>query len=57
MDNKKSAHPHTNMAKASVNMIVRTCGQYFAKQNIFLNCVDTGWVIKLIINYINCIFN
>jgi len=43
-DYKSCFHPHTNMAKASLNMITRTCAQDFAKQNIFMNSVDTGWV-------------
>ena len=45
---KKSRHPHTNMAKASVNMLTRTCGKYFAKDNIFMTSVDTGWVTEMV---------
>jgi NAD(P)-dependent dehydrogenase (short-subunit alcohol dehydrogenase family) len=42
-NHKSSRHPHTNMAKAALNMFTRTCGQYFAKLNIVMVCVDTGW--------------
>lgn len=41
---KTTKHPHTNLAKASLNMFTRTSGEYFAKFNIFMTCVDTGWV-------------
>ena len=39
---KSSKHVHTNMAKASVNMITRTCGKYFKQFGIYLNSVDPG---------------
>eukprot|EP01080_Neovahlkampfia_damariscottae_P001419 gene1419-12039_t len=42
--NKTTKHPHTNMAKASLNMMTRTCGAEFAKDRIYMNSVDTGWV-------------
>lgn len=42
-DAKPSRHPHTNMAKAALNMFTRTCGQQFIKANIVMICVDTGW--------------
>ena len=41
---KSSAHPHTNMAKASLNMLTRTCAAALAEKKIFVNSVDTGWV-------------
>ena len=42
--NKLSNHPHTNMAKASLNMFTRTCGkQYFDLYQIIMIGVDTGW--------------
>lgn len=41
---KSCFHPHTNMAKASLNMMTRTCAQDMSKVNIYLNSVDTGWV-------------
>jgi NAD(P)-dependent dehydrogenase (short-subunit alcohol dehydrogenase family) len=40
---KPSRHPHTNMAKAALNMFTRTCGQFYIKSNIIMICVDTGW--------------
>ena len=41
---KKSIHVHTNMAKASLNMFTRTCGNYLKDFGIYMTCVDTGWV-------------
>lgn len=41
---KSSNHPHTNMAKASLNMMTRTSGSHYANSSIFMNAVDTGWV-------------
>jgi NAD(P)-dependent dehydrogenase (short-subunit alcohol dehydrogenase family) len=41
---KTGLHPHTNMAKAAMNMITRTCAERFADLGIFMNSVDTGWV-------------
>ena len=38
------AHPHTNMAKASLNMMTRTSAGSYAKDAIFMNAVDTGWI-------------
>jgi NAD(P)-dependent dehydrogenase (short-subunit alcohol dehydrogenase family) len=43
-EHKTDKHPHTNMAKAALNMIVRTSAPDYAKDAIFLNAVDTGWV-------------
>jgi NAD(P)-dependent dehydrogenase (short-subunit alcohol dehydrogenase family) len=41
---KTHLHPHTNMGKASLNMITKTCGEYLKKSyNIILVSVDTGW--------------
>jgi len=37
-------HPHTNMAKASLNMLTRTSADDYADSAIFMNSVDTGWV-------------
>ena len=37
-------HPHTNMAKAALNMMTRTSGEDFARDGIYMNSVDTGWV-------------
>jgi NAD(P)-dependent dehydrogenase (short-subunit alcohol dehydrogenase family) len=41
---KGSRHPHTNMAKASLNMLTHTAAEDLAKYGIFMNAVDTGWV-------------
>lgn len=42
--NKPWRHPHTNMAKASLNMMTRTCASEYAKHKIFMNAVDPGWI-------------
>ncbi len=41
---KEDRHPHTNMAKAALNMMTHTAAASFAKDGIFMNAVDTGWV-------------
>lgn len=41
---KESRHPHTNMAKAALNMMTLTSSADFAKYGIYTNAVDTGWV-------------
>ena len=42
---KGPEHPHTNMAKAALNMMTRTCASDLAlKHNIYMNSVDTGWI-------------
>jgi NAD(P)-dependent dehydrogenase (short-subunit alcohol dehydrogenase family) len=41
---KTDKHPHTNMAKASLNMMTRTSAPDFVKDGIHMNAVDTGWV-------------
>jgi NAD(P)-dependent dehydrogenase (short-subunit alcohol dehydrogenase family) len=41
---KTDRHPHTNMAKAALNMLVRTSAPDLRKDGIYLNAVDTGWV-------------
>jgi len=41
---KTPNHPHTNMAKAALNMMTRTCAEDLAKHKIFMNSVDTGWI-------------
>ena len=41
---KESRHPHTNMAKAALNMMTLTSAGDFAKYGIYSNAVDTGWV-------------
>lgn len=41
---KTDRHPHTNMAKAALNMMTRTSATDYARDGIFMNSVDTGWV-------------
>ena len=41
---KTDKHPHTNMAKAALNMLTRTSAADYANDGIFMNSVDTGWV-------------
>jgi len=41
---KTSRHPHTNMAKAALNMMTRTSAADFVRDGIHMNSVDTGWV-------------
>jgi NAD(P)-dependent dehydrogenase (short-subunit alcohol dehydrogenase family) len=41
---KTDRHPHTNMAKAALNMMTRTSAPDYAKDGIYMNSVDTGWV-------------
>jgi NAD(P)-dependent dehydrogenase (short-subunit alcohol dehydrogenase family) len=37
-------HPHTNMAKAALNMLTRTSAADYARDRVYMNSVDTGWV-------------
>ncbi len=41
---KTDRHPHTNMAKAALNMLTHTSAKDLAQSGIFMNAVDTGWV-------------
>ncbi|MGN6406328.1 SDR family NAD(P)-dependent oxidoreductase [Sinomonas sp.] len=42
---KGPGHPHTNMAKASLNMLTRTsAGEMFTTDQILMTAVDTGWI-------------
>ncbi|GAA1968384.1 SDR family NAD(P)-dependent oxidoreductase [Nocardioides panacihumi] len=42
---KGAGHPHTNMAKAALNMLTRTsAGEMFETDNILMTAVDTGWI-------------
>ena len=41
---KTDKHPHTNMAKAALNMMTRTSAADFVRDGIHMNSVDTGWV-------------
>jgi NAD(P)-dependent dehydrogenase (short-subunit alcohol dehydrogenase family) len=41
---KTTRHPHTNMAKAALNMMTRTSAADYHADGIHMNAVDTGWV-------------
>lgn len=41
---KTTRHPHTNMAKAALNMMTRTSATEYEADGIHMNAVDTGWV-------------
>jgi len=41
---KTDKHPHTNMAKAALNMMTRTSAEDYIKDGIHMNSVDTGWI-------------
>jgi NAD(P)-dependent dehydrogenase (short-subunit alcohol dehydrogenase family) len=41
---QSSRHPHTNMAKAALNMLTHTAAADLLKEGVFINAVDTGWV-------------
>ncbi len=41
---KTDKHPHTNMAKAALNMLTRTSARDYARDGIHMNSVDTGWI-------------
>jgi NAD(P)-dependent dehydrogenase (short-subunit alcohol dehydrogenase family) len=42
---KMPNHPHTNMAKAALNMLTRTSSEDLARRSrIYMNSVDTGWI-------------
>ncbi|MDQ0834840.1 NAD(P)-dependent dehydrogenase (short-subunit alcohol dehydrogenase family) [Streptomyces achromogenes] len=42
--NKMPGHPHTNMAKAALNMLTRTSAAALAAQGVHMCAVDTGWI-------------
>jgi NAD(P)-dependent dehydrogenase (short-subunit alcohol dehydrogenase family) len=41
---KTTRHPHTNMAKAALNMMTRTSAADYHTDGIHMNSVDTGWI-------------
>ena len=41
---KTTRHPHTNMAKAALNMMTRTSATDYFHDGIHMNSVDTGWI-------------
>jgi NAD(P)-dependent dehydrogenase (short-subunit alcohol dehydrogenase family) len=42
--NKTGGHPHTNMAKAALNMLTRTSAAELAELGVHMCAVDTGWI-------------
>ncbi|KOV13097.1 short-chain dehydrogenase [Streptomyces sp. XY431] len=42
--NKTAGHPHTNMAKAALNMLTRTSAEELATRGVHMCAVDTGWI-------------
>jgi len=43
-ESKTIYHPHTNMAKAALNMMTRTSASDYVQDSIYMNSVDTGWI-------------
>jgi NAD(P)-dependent dehydrogenase (short-subunit alcohol dehydrogenase family) len=41
---KGPGHPHTNMAKAALNMLTRTSAREMLTDGILMTAVDTGWI-------------
>lgn len=41
---KGPGHPHTNMAKAALNMLTRTSAKEMLDKGILMSAVDTGWI-------------
>ncbi|MDV3206628.1 MAG: SDR family NAD(P)-dependent oxidoreductase [Rhodococcus ruber] len=41
---KGAGHPHTNMAKAALNMLTRTSAEDLRADGILMTAVDTGWI-------------
>jgi len=41
---KTTRHPHTNMAKAALNMMTRTAATDYYNDGIHMNSIDTGWI-------------
>jgi NAD(P)-dependent dehydrogenase (short-subunit alcohol dehydrogenase family) len=41
---KTDRHPHTNMAKAALNMLTLTSARDYVRDGIHMNAVDTGWI-------------
>jgi NAD(P)-dependent dehydrogenase (short-subunit alcohol dehydrogenase family) len=41
---KGPGHPHTNMAKAALNMLTRTSAGDLYEDGILVTAVDTGWI-------------
>ena len=47
---KTTRHPHTNMAKAALNMMTRTSAADYHQDGIHMNAVDTGWITDGLVN-------
>ena len=43
-EHKSPRHPHTNMAKAGLNMLTRTSAEEYAQSGIYMVSVDPGWM-------------
>jgi NAD(P)-dependent dehydrogenase (short-subunit alcohol dehydrogenase family) len=41
---KQPHHPHTNMAKAALNMFTRTSAADYVRDGIYMTSVDPGWI-------------
>lgn len=41
---KSSEHPHSNMAKAALNMLTKTAAKELGAQGVYVSAVDPGWV-------------
>ena len=41
---KQEHHPHTNMAKAALNMFTRTSAADYLRDGIYMTSVDPGWI-------------
>jgi NAD(P)-dependent dehydrogenase (short-subunit alcohol dehydrogenase family) len=41
---KMGTHPHTNMVKATMNMMTHTIADDYADDHIYVNSIDPGWV-------------
>jgi NAD(P)-dependent dehydrogenase (short-subunit alcohol dehydrogenase family) len=44
---KSTHHPHTNSAKAALNMMTLTSARDYARSGILMNAVDTGWITDM----------
>lgn len=43
-EGKQVHHPHTNMAKAALNMFTRTSAADYARDGVYMVSVDPGWI-------------
>ena len=47
LGSKGANHPHTNMAKASLNMMTCSVADEFSRAGVVVVSVDTGWISKM----------